>query len=499
MYESFEVTANENESGEVLKNGKDYGAADCKMDTKQNANLVYSVDDAVNKVGYGKFQLKLTLLAGLGWLADAFEIFILSIIGDFMACDWTLFRWQIALLTSIVFAGIMVGSPVLGAVADVYGRKRSLAVSSILLFLFGAVSAASPSFIWMVIFRSCMGFSLGGIAQGVTLNSEYCPTNVRGRAGFFICYFWSLGSLGVVLLMWLVMEFIGSWRILLLFASVPCLIVIMSLKWYPESARFYLVSDQRERAVKILEIMATTNYEELPPGELTKVGLDFKRGRLQDLLGKEYRKTSLLFWYIWFATAFSYFGICLLSPLIVQKGSLMTDYENGTFMQSMTDPVPCATFTRQNYIDMLWTSAAEFPGLIVFTFLVEHVRRKLLLSSACVASSLSIMLLLLKTHKAIILSFLFAARAILCAIFQLNYIMTSEAYPTTIRAVGMGTGTAFCRLGGLIVPYVAQVLVIEQPVVAICLLGGLVLMASVAAAFLPFETKGIELKESHSG
>ncbi|CAL1283223.1 unnamed protein product [Larinioides sclopetarius] len=398
MNENVLVSAGKDGSGKFITNGKDYGAADWKKDSESKVNLVYSVDDAVNKVGYGKFQLRLTFLAGLGWLADAFEIFILSVIGDFMACDWPLVRWQIALLTSIVFAGIMVGSPVLGAVADVYGRKRALAVSSVLLFLFGAVSAASPTFVWMVIFRTCMGFSLGGIAQGVTLNSEYCPTDIRGKSGFFICYFWSFGSLGVVLLMWLVMEFIGSWRILLLFVSVPCLIVVLSLKWYPESARYYLVSDQRDRAVKILNTLAKTNGQELPPGELTKVDLDIKRGRLQDLLGKEYRRTSLLFWYIWFATAFGYFGIALLSPHIIQKGNLLSDHTNGTFIQGLTDPVPCATFTTKDYLDMLWTSAAEFPGLLVFTFLIEHVRRKLLLSLACIASSFSIVLLLIDTQ-----------------------------------------------------------------------------------------------------
>ncbi|GFQ84446.1 synaptic vesicle 2-related protein [Trichonephila clavata] len=191
---------------------------------------IYSVDDAVNQVGYGAFQIRLTLLAGLGWLADSFEIFILSVIGDFLACEWTLYRWQIALLTSIVFAGIMVGSPILGTIADVYGRKRSLVISMVLLFFFGAVSAAAPSYTWMVFFRTCMGFSLGGIAQGVTLNSEYCPTNVRGKTGFYLCYFWSLGSIGVVLLTWVVMEYLNNWRILLALASVPSLIVILSLK-----------------------------------------------------------------------------------------------------------------------------------------------------------------------------------------------------------------------------------------------------------------------------
>ncbi|GFS87714.1 synaptic vesicle 2-related protein [Nephila pilipes] len=73
-----------------------------------------------------------------------------------------------------------------------------------------------------------------------------------------------------------------------------------------------------------------------------------------------------------------------------------------------------------------------------------------------------------------------------------------QAYPTTVRAIAMGTGTSFCRLGGLIVPYIAQVLVIENPIAAMCLLGGLIFLAGVAAAFLPFETKGAQMQESHS-
>ncbi|GFY06960.1 synaptic vesicle 2-related protein [Trichonephila clavipes] len=162
--------------------------------------------------------------------------------------------------------------------------------------------------------------------------------------------------------------------------------------------------------------------------------------------------------YMSLATAFGYYGIALLSPLIIQKGSLRLDDRgsNETHYEDMVDIMPCSGFTQRNYIDLLWTSAAEFPGLIIFTFLIERMRRKVLLSGACFFSSVLTLLLLLNTHKIVILLFLFAARAVLCAIFQLNYIMTSEAYPTTFRAIAMGTGTSFCRLGGLIVPYVTQ-------------------------------------------
>ncbi|CAL1283222.1 unnamed protein product [Larinioides sclopetarius] len=421
---------------------------------KENDGLTFTVDDAVNRAGYGKFQIRLLILAGVGWIADACEIFILSVIGDFLACDWSMHRWQIALLTSIVFVGISIGSPVFGILADLYGRKKSLVGSLALLFVFGSVSAASPSYVWMVVFRGCMGFAVGGLAQGLTLCTEYCPTNMRGKAGLYLC-------------------------------------------WYPESARYYLVSNQRDQAIRVLQEMATMNGVDLPPGHLVEVSEEQKRGQVKDLLSKEYRLSSILFWYIWFATAFSYYGIALVSPIIIQEGSLsaIMNNTNETHFGDMQNVMPCTEFTSENFIDLLWTSAAEFPGLILFTVLVERCNRKVLLSTTCIIGSILVMLLLLNTQNIITLLILFAARGILLADFQLIFVVTSETYPTTIRSVGMGFGSSWCRIGGLIVPYVAQVLVVESPVGAMCLIGGVLFLAGVACIFLPFETRGMKMKE----
>ncbi|XP_042903267.1 synaptic vesicle 2-related protein isoform X2 [Parasteatoda tepidariorum] len=464
--------------------------------TRNENDIFYSIDDAVNRAGYGKFQIRLLMLAGLGWFADAAETFILAMIGDFIACDWELHRWQVALLTSVVFAGIMIGSPILGTVADVYGRKMALTVSVVLLFSFGAISAASPNYTWMVVFRTCMGFALAGVGQGLTLCSEYCPPNMRGRAGFYLCYFWSLGSVGVIFLAWIIMKYLNSWRILLVSTSVPAFLVILSLKWYPESARYYLVSNQYKKATDILQKMADTNGVELPPGKLVEVTTSYRRGRIKDLLGKEYRLTTLLIWYIWLASAFAYYGIALVSPIIVQKGNLIVD-KNSTesLADDMNSLVPCAKFSQQFYIDLLWTTAAEFPGIIIFTLLVECMSRKALLCGSCIISSVLVLLLLLRTHKIIILLVLFGARAILLAVFQLIYIMTTELFPTTFRALAMGTGSSFCRLGGIMVPYVAQVLVIDSPIAAMSLLAGVIFLSGIAALFLPFETKGMKMKD----
>ncbi|GFT38419.1 hypothetical protein NPIL_581672, partial [Nephila pilipes] len=35
--------------------------------------------------------------------------------------------------------------------------------------------------------RSIVGIALGGVNQGLTLCTEYCPVNNRGKAGFYLC------------------------------------------------------------------------------------------------------------------------------------------------------------------------------------------------------------------------------------------------------------------------------------------------------------------------
>jgi hypothetical protein len=49
---------------------------------------VFTVDDAVEYLGFGRFQLLLALLTGLAWMADAMEIMILSILSPALYCEW---------------------------------------------------------------------------------------------------------------------------------------------------------------------------------------------------------------------------------------------------------------------------------------------------------------------------------------------------------------------------------------------------------------------------
>ncbi|CAL1299447.1 unnamed protein product, partial [Larinioides sclopetarius] len=459
----------------------------------------YTVDDAINKAGYGKFQIRLLLLSGIAWIAESVEIFMISVLSQFLACDWTLTREQPAILSFSVFIGMTTGYVTLGSLADILGRKKVLTASLITVLTFGLASAFVPSFWSLAVCRAFVGFGVAGVTQGLTVCTEYCPTHMRGRNGFFFSYFWTLGTVVAVVVSWMIMIYVKSWRLLLAVLALPPLLVLISLKWYPESARYYFVSDQHERAIEVLQEVAKTNGKDLPTGHLLHVVAEEKRGRLKELLSKEYRVTTLLLWYLGFASSLVIYGVVIITPIFIQTGSLGRAENNnqtsGNDTESASDVVPCLEFTQGNFIDLLWMSGAELPGLLIFTFIAEKWGRKVTLSVSCFFNGALLLLLMLRTYKTLILIILFAIRGFIIAICRLNYIISMEVYPTTFRSVGLAYQQFFSQLASFVIPYVSQVLIFDHPSEAIGLLSGSILLAGIAAAFLPFETKGANMKE----
>ena len=65
-----------------------------------------------------------------------------------------------------VFAGMMCGALLFGVIADKYGRRRVIVTSAILNTIFGVFTAFAPSYYWILLARTLVGFALSGAAQG---------------------------------------------------------------------------------------------------------------------------------------------------------------------------------------------------------------------------------------------------------------------------------------------------------------------------------------------
>nr|CAD7413007.1 unnamed protein product [Timema poppensis] len=105
--------------------------------------------------------------------------------------------------------------------------------------------------------------------------------------------------------------------------------------------------------------------------------------------------------------AFCYYGVVLMTTELFESAvSSCTRNQSMGLKPLESCTAECKTLTTQDYIDLLWTTLAEFPGYRPWT----HVGVK-------------------DVHK---------------------------VYPTQLRSVGVGTCSAMARLGAMVTPYVAQ-------------------------------------------
>jgi len=448
----------------------------------------YTIEDAVEQLGFGKFQFNLSILTGMAWMADAMELMILSIIAPALRCEWKLSTVKEAFISTVVFIGMMCSSSPWGAICDKFGRRNGLILTVSWVSYMGLLSAFAPSYPWILILRMCVGMGVGGVPQSVTLYSEFLPKQARGRCIMMIEVFWAIGTCAEVVLAILIMPRYG-WRVLLGVSAIPLVLFTIACKWLPESPRYHVLSGQPEKAMKTLEWIAKVNKKPLPRGTLTASGAVESRGSIKDLLKNPMRVTTALLWIIWFSCAFSYYGIVLLTT------EILTDSKEGTCDANDKCSFNCADLDKDGYLELLWTTLAEFPGLIVTLFILEYFGRRITLASTTALFSLFAFVMPYADGKAKIFC-LFAARAFISGSFQAAYVYTPEVYPTSMRATGLGACSGFARIGALITPFIAQVISNQSQQLAASVYGVVTLVAAIACCLLPIETKGRDMAET---
>ncbi|XP_072147692.1 organic cation/carnitine transporter 7 isoform X3 [Setaria viridis] len=95
------------------------------MASEGEAATHYTTDDALTRVGFGRFQALLLAYSGVGWVAEAFEIMLLSFVGPAVEAEWGVSGAEQGLISSVVFAGMLIGSIAGGLIADRCGRRLS--------------------------------------------------------------------------------------------------------------------------------------------------------------------------------------------------------------------------------------------------------------------------------------------------------------------------------------------------------------------------------------
>ncbi|XP_041876559.1 solute carrier family 22 member 6-A-like isoform X2 [Corvus kubaryi] len=398
-----------------------------------------------------------------GWDYDR-SVYVSTIVTEWdLVCGYRQLR-QMA--QSIYMAGVLVGALVLGGLSDRFGRKAMLMWSYLQLGVMGTCTAFAPNYASYCVFRFAGGMALSGFGLSIAcLVVEWIPTPYRAITVAITGFAYTLGQIILAGVAYAV----PHWRWLQLSVSLPFFVFLLYSWWLAESARWLVLSGKADRAVKVLQRMATFNNRK-EEGE--KITVEMLKSNMKEELAalkSSYTVSDLvrtpvirhIFFclsIVWFSISFSYYGLAM-------------DLQN---------------FGVSIYLIQVIFGAVDFPAKVVVTVSLSYVGRRLSLMAALFLAGLVIVanifvpteLQTVRTALAVI------GKGCLSASFNCVFLYTTELYPTPIRQTGLGFGSTMARVGGIVAPLV-KMMDEYYPFLPPAVYGVAPVVAAVAAAFLP--------------
>ena len=435
-----------------------------------------TVQEAVDQIGFGRFQKRLLGVCGVTWAADGAEVLLLGFALPAVIKEFGITTAQGGLIATATFAGMLVGAWFWGTISDYVGRRMGFQVTVLLFALFGLLSAFAPSWEWLAVLRFLTGFGLGGaLPLDFSLYAEFLPTENRGRNLVILESFWALGTIIAAGLAWILVPNFG-WRPLLASSAVAAALVLWIRRRIPESPRYLAISGKSDEAREILARIATENGRPAPEQDL--VAGERQSGTTVARLWKPgLQQTTLMLWITWFCISLAYYGIFTWLPqAFVQQGfSSLQTYQN-TFLLAL----------------------AQLPGFFSAAYLIERWGRRNTLGIYLIASGVFTFLFAIVTGFAGLL-----ASAMLMSFFALGawgslYAWTPELYPTEIRTTGMGWASGMARVAGVITPTLGGILFAVALLSALSLWAATFVIGGIAVFLLGVETKRRALSDTVS-
>lgn len=501
-------------------------------------------ENALTAIGFGKFHLILLFICGLANSSDAIEILCVSFVLPAAECDLKLTSTDKGYLSSITFAGMMIGGYIWGTLGDVWGRKYVLMSALFFNALFGALAGLSQTFAILLLCRFLSGLGVGGSVPIVwSYFSEFIPKNIRGRMICCLASSWFFGNLLVILFAYIIINqysiqislfsgsiIINNWRMFMIVCSIPSAITCFLILVLPESPKFCLYNGKPSEAKKILKHIYIFNHghgitdkrkkafeifdglkvakqslsddddDKAPLYPLNrKHGVSYYISSLKRYIKDMLKKTASLFapphtfntiliLCIMFSLCFGYYGLWIWLPELYKRMALTggspcsTDY----IIKNTTESTNSTCQIEQSvYISSFYSALSNLPGNIFTIIFIDKMGRNLVTSISFFLSGLSVFGIpfIRSENQGVILATIFGGLNVIT--FNSFGCTSTELYPTKLRASALGVQYVAGRIGAILGNILFGVMVDASCYVPLLTISGLLILSGLLAFKLP--------------
>ena len=382
--------------------------------------------------------------------------------------------------------GYVIGTLILGPLADRAGRRDLLLVTMVITGIGSVITGVVNNYAWFIVARTITGVGIGAdFAIVNTYINEMAPRQGRARYTALIFFFSALGAvLGIWLGLWLTTpatplplglpfavaspDFEYGWRVMYLIGGLLALVGVLLRFQLPELARWLIARGRLAAAVEVIETMerrASRRVFLSPVQRPAIVRIDHENLPYPALLGDPvYRGRVFLLFAVWFVAYITLYSF----------GAGFT-----TILASLHYPPPEA-----GLIAAVGTFGFVLCAVVAFAY-GERMERKAWLPVSAALTVIGGVIVALAGNQ---IGLSIVGSVILFFGFNLwvpiAYSWTTENFPTRARTTGFALVDGVGHLGGgigvlLIAPLIPHLNALD----AMLLVCGFLVIAAVIAQF----------------
>lgn len=398
-----------------------------------------TVSEIIDSRPLSRFQLWTIVLCGVALTLDGFDAQIIGYLAPSIIQDLHIPLRDFGPIFSASLFGLMIAAMASGPVADRWGRKWAVVISVLMFAVFSILTAHATSAGELLAYRFLTGLGLGGAMPNVVaLSSEYVPRRLLQVFVAMLFVGMPLGGLiggiasSILVPLW-------GWRSVFYCGGIlPLLLAVVLIRQLPESVRFLALRGGNSRKcaailARISPELGDTPIDVAAGGEPRSKGMPVKH-----LFTEGRAAATILLWVPFFMNLLLLYFIVSWMPALLRESGM-----------SIAAGVTATTFFS--------------VGGIVGTLLEGPVIRKLgafptLLAEFGFCAAFIVSLSFVSTVFPLVVTVVFMLGVLVTAAQSGMNALAANYYPTPIRSTGVGWALGVGRVGSIIGPVIAGVL-----------------------------------------
>ncbi len=401
------------------------------------ATQTLTVGEIIEQRSPGRYQIWTVVLCGLVLVLDGFDSQTINFIAPSVADSIHVSVKTFGPIFSAGLFGLMIAAMTTGPIADRWGRKWPVILSTLSFAFFSLLTVHVTSFRELLILRFLTGLGLGGAMPNVVaLASEFVPKRILPQVVTLLFVGMPFGGVTCGLLSARMIPRWGWQSVLYLGGTIPLIIAILLMAGLPESIQFLAARGKNPRRVarilnRIAPEFAAANLRATPRDtrhEGVPVIHLFTEGRAFG---------TILLWIPYFMNLLIiYFIGSWLPALLRQTGMSVSAGATATAFFSFGGVFGCL-----------------FEGWII----KRRGAYLVLLTEFAVATLFVAALSKIPSSFALMLSITFTSGLMVIGAQAGLNALAANFYPTAVRSTGIGWALGVGRIGSIVGPLMGGV------------------------------------------